>query len=108
MSCEIIILLAVQKPRYRCIRQKAMLRGLPGNSESGVRQIPSRTKAGQTRPVQNLASFLWAIVAIDSAALHNERNFLQHTYVRERVAGNGNDVGEIAGLESADLILPAE
>jgi len=58
--------------------------------------------------LHNLTRFLRAIVTIDCAALHYETDFLQNAYVRERVAGNGNNVGKIAWFKGADLILPTE
>ncbi len=44
----------------------------------------------------------------DDAAFHDECDFLQDADVRQRVAGNRDDVGEVAGLQRADLPLPAE
>ncbi len=46
--------------------------------------------------------------AVDYAALHDEIHFLENVNVVERIAGDGDDIGEIAGLECAYLILPAE
>ena len=48
------------------------------------------------------------IGAVDDAAFHDEGDLLNGGDVGERIAGDGDDVGEIAGLKSADLILPAE
>src|SRR5690349_7951304 len=46
--------------------------------------------------------------AVDDTAFHHEANILYHGNVRKRVARNSDDVGEIARLESADLIGPAK
>ena len=48
------------------------------------------------------------ISAVDPAGFHHEADLLQDAYVGEGVAGNSNDICEIAWLESADLILPTE
>jgi len=44
----------------------------------------------------------------DCATLHYEADMLDDSNVFERIAGNGNDVGEVSGLEFADLALPPE
>src|SRR6266436_8734503 len=52
--------------------------------------------------------FLWMIAAIDCAAFHHEADLFENADVGKRIAGNSNDICEIAGFESADLILPSE
>lgn len=48
------------------------------------------------------------IAAVDHATFHHEADFLYYADVFDRIAGDGNDVGKIAGLEGANLILPTE
>ena len=60
---------------------------------------PTQTTAGATMPSLRLA--------VDGAVFHYERYLLQGGDVIERVAGDGDDIGGISGLECADLILPA-
>src|SRR5580693_2967534 len=45
---------------------------------------------------------------VDDAALHYEAYFCCYADVLERIAGDGDDVREVALFQSADLILPAE
>jgi hypothetical protein len=47
------------------------------------------------------------LLAVDDAVFHYEGHFLKGRDVLERVAGDGDDVGVIARLQRADLILPA-
>jgi len=48
------------------------------------------------------------LLAIDDAVFHYEGNFLQRGNVVEWISGDGDDIGEVTGLERADLILPGE
>ena len=43
---------------------------------------------------------------IDLSAFHNEGNSSQSVDVFEWVAGDGDDVGVVAGLELADFVFP--
>ena len=47
------------------------------------------------------------LLAVDDAGFHYEGNFFERGNVFERIAGDGDDVRLIAGLECADLILPS-
>src|SRR5579862_5120144 len=47
-------------------------------------------------------------LSVYHAAFHHEGYSLQDVNVRQRVAGNCDDVGEVSGLERADLAFPAE
>jgi hypothetical protein len=48
------------------------------------------------------------LFAVDDAVFHHKGNFLQNGNVVERIAGNGNYIGGVAGLQHADFILPAQ
>ena len=48
------------------------------------------------------------LATVDYAALHHERDVLEHADVVEWIAGHGDDVGIVAGLERAELVLPVE
>src|SRR5579884_1232934 len=50
----------------------------------------------------------YVLLLIDDAIFHNKFDVFGNADVFERIAGNGNDIGEVAGLQSTDLILPAE
>jgi hypothetical protein len=44
---------------------------------------------------------VWDLAAVDYSGLHHEGNVLQHADVVEGIAGHGDDVGIVAGLEGA-------
>ena len=48
------------------------------------------------------------LLSYDYAVLHHKAHVLDGGDVVERIAGDGDDVGEVAGLELADLAFPAE
>ena len=48
------------------------------------------------------------LFAVDDAVFHHKGNFLQNGNVVEGIAGNGNYIGGVAGLQRADFILPAQ
>ena len=48
------------------------------------------------------------VVASDGAGFHDEFHGLQDVDVGERVAGDGDEVGEVAGFEGADFVSPAK
>jgi hypothetical protein len=43
----------------------------------------------------------------NSAAFHDEVDFLEQRDIGERVSRDGDDVGELAGVDGADLIGPS-
>jgi len=48
------------------------------------------------------------LLSYDYAILHHEAYVLDGSDVVERIAGDGDDVGVVAGLKLADLAFPAE
>src|SRR4029077_12860272 len=48
------------------------------------------------------------VISNHLAAFHHEADTLQFVNVRNGVARNGDEIGEFAGLDSADAVLPAE
>ena len=48
------------------------------------------------------------LLPVDHAALHDKADALEHGDVLKRIAWNSDDVGPIARLQRANLILPAE
>ena len=56
---------------------------------------------------QNAIKCNVALLPHHDAALHHKADVLDGGDVVEGVAGDGDDVGEVAGLELADLALPA-
>ena len=50
----------------------------------------------------------WASFFVDDAGFHNEDDFLECADVLQRIAANGDDVGEVPRLESPDLAIPRE
>ena len=51
--------------------------------------------------------YLW-LLAVDDAVFHYEGDFLEGGDVVERIAGDGDHVGEVTGFQRADSILPRE
>jgi hypothetical protein len=52
--------------------------------------------------------FFFGLATVNHAALHYEGDLLEHADVVQGVAGHGDDVGIIAGLEYAELVLPVK
>jgi hypothetical protein len=48
------------------------------------------------------------LAAVDQARFHDERDPLEHADVFQWIAGHGDDVGVVARLQDADLVLPIE
>ena len=48
------------------------------------------------------------LVAVDYACFHDEGDMLEHADVFQWIAGHGDDVGVVAGLQDADLVHPVE
>jgi hypothetical protein len=48
------------------------------------------------------------LAAVDCACLHDEGDVFEHVDVFQGIAGHGYDVGVVAGLQDADLVLPVE
>ena len=50
----------------------------------------------------------WNLAAVNYARLHDKGDMLEHADVFHRITGHGDDVGIVAGLQHADLVLPVE
>ena len=48
------------------------------------------------------------LLAVDGAVFHYEGNFFEDGDVVERIAGDGDDIGGVAGLEDAESVLPTQ
>ena len=51
---------------------------------------------------------LWILLLRDDPALHHKIYMPKNTDVVQWVAGYGNDVGQVAGLQLPQLSIPAE
>src|SRR6185312_2500066 len=61
------------------------------------------------RPTSSSASARsGALVLVDDAVLHDEDDMLHGVDVARGIAGHGDDVGELAGFERAELVGDAE
>ena len=69
--------------------------------ESGAESPHSEASTGEEPMLR-----LWLVE--DCATLHDERDLGEDADVVEGIAGDGDDIGEIVGLESTDFVLPAE
>ena len=69
-----------------------------------------RRRLVRFRVTVSRCQFKWLalILSEDFAVLHDECRVLKDLDVGERIAGNGDDVGEEAGLELADGVGPVE
>src|SRR5690242_15723284 len=75
---------------------------------------PSSSRAGDLanytphRLILRSAVLQGEIVLDDLAALHHEFHPLQFGDIRQRIARDGDEIGELAFLHRANLVLPAE
>src|SRR5579883_1957960 len=67
-----------------------------------------RREARGPVPLPRRRGVLRQLVADDPAALHDEPDALQLGNIRERVAGDRDDIGIFALFDRSDVILPAE
>src|ERR1700731_2021093 len=56
----------------------------------------------------NLARRGSSVIAIDYAFLHHEKYFFSLADVFHWIAGDGNDVGQLSGLQGSELVLYRE
>jgi hypothetical protein len=61
-----------------------------------------------TSNIENRLAVLTRSFLVHQAALHHEAYFFEHGDVLRWVSWDGDYVGQVAGLELADLSLPAE
>lgn len=71
----------------------AVVQGYPGKNFLAPGEL-----VGNSRP----------LATVDCARLHDEGDALEHTDVLQWVTRHGDDVGVVARLEQADLVLPVE
>src|SRR5271157_49475 len=76
--------------------------------KSGSERCDTATVSGYLQRVFELIDSETKLRPHDRAILHHKAHTLDGGNVVERVAGDGDDVSKVAGLELADLALPAE
>jgi hypothetical protein len=84
----------------------AVLQGGPGKiSLAHPEKDTSGRQVGRSDLVQG---WFVRLAAEDYAGLHDKGDTFEHVDVFQWVAGNGDYVGVVAGLQNADLMLPVE
>src|SRR3984957_4078743 len=86
-----------------CARRK----GKSSESKNDM-EYSSEIRSFDAKRRWTIAAVRRRLFAVDDAVLHDEGYFLQGGDVVEGIAGDGDDVGEVAGLERADLIFPLQ
>jgi hypothetical protein len=81
--------------------------GLPEYPDEAFNQRVKMILQGETEEMSLVKHLRDPLLTIDGATFHYEGNFLKNGNILKRIAGNGDDVGVITGLQRADLILPA-
>src|SRR5271165_4178907 len=71
-----------------------------------ILEIPRAGNAGAARA--RLSGNDLAALLVDRAAFHHELHVLKHAHVGERIAVDGDDVGEAAWPDAADVLLVAD
>ena len=66
------------------------------------RSIKARARGGMQGNDSRMSA------AVDNARLHDKGDAIEHVDVFQWVTRDGNDVGVVARLEHADLVLPVE
>src|SRR5277367_6637089 len=88
----------------------------PRTSRNKLRACCENKKATLTKggrglllfPPHYLRELLRELLAIDNAVFHHEGYFLQGGDVVEGISRDGDDVGEVAGLQRSDLVGPLQ
>ena len=86
-----------------CARRK----GKSSESKNDM-ECSSEIRSFDAKRRWTIAAVRRRLFAVDDAVFHDEGYFLQCGDVVEGIAGDGDDVGEVAGLERADLVFPLQ
>ena len=80
----------------------------PGWCKGTPAKFPRSLNSQDQRCSKMQGSCSQALAAVDNACLHDEGEVLEHADVFQWVTRDGDDVGVVARLEHADLVLPVE
>jgi hypothetical protein len=102
--------------RSDCVRLTSWLKPQPtkileflrGSQATTSKDSRGAARAASVRCVRDAGLLVMWLLAVDDAGFHYEGNLLERGDVFQRIAGDGDYVCLIAGLECSDSILPAQ